>query len=205
MLISSVGNFGKKWRVNRTITFQKFKFYNNYVTINPITTRWGTWLKTAFYYVDNFEAICKFIDKLENKSKAIKDAKILCKSSLVKSQLQNMNPFRFILEKIKLFQTSNLSIQQQMDLLNDTKKNLKNVEYAFQKMAKYLKKNPDLLKFTSETNSPEFKRKTKFAPLVSVEVERSFSKYKSLLSEKRINLTENNIEKFIVIQFNDFL
>ncbi len=92
-----------------------------------------------------------------------------------------------------------------MDLLNDTKKNLKNVEYAFQKMAKYLKKNPDLLKFTSETNSPEFKRKTKFAPLVSVEVERSFSKYKSLLSEKRINLTENNIEKFIVIQFNDFL
>jgi hypothetical protein len=57
----------------------------------------------------------------------------------------------------------------------------------------------------SETNSSEFKRKTKFAPLVSVEVERSFSKYKSLLSEKRINLTENNIEKFIVIQFNDFL
>jgi len=33
LFITSVRNFGKKWRVNRTILFEKFKLYNNYVFI----------------------------------------------------------------------------------------------------------------------------------------------------------------------------
>jgi hypothetical protein len=36
-------------------------------------------------------------------------------------------------------------------------------------------------------------------------VERSFSIYKTILTDKRTNLKEVNIEKFIVIQFNSVL
>ncbi len=54
-------------------------------------------------------------------------------------------------------------------------------------------------------NTDEFKFITNYAPLKSVDVERSFSTYKNLLSDKRTNFTESNIEKFIFIQFNTFL
>ncbi len=32
----------------------------------PVITRWGTWLESAFYYIDNFQTICNFIEKLKN-------------------------------------------------------------------------------------------------------------------------------------------
>jgi len=42
-----------------------------------VVTRWGTWLQTSFYYVDNFDKISKFIDDLKStNNKAISNAKI---------------------------------------------------------------------------------------------------------------------------------
>ena len=40
----------------------------------------------------------------------------------------------------------------------------------------------------------------KFAPITSCEVERSFSLYKEILSDRRKNLSEENIAKYLVIQ-----
>ncbi len=57
--------------------------------------RWGTWLKTAFFYCDNFDKICESIDNLEENSKAIKKAKSLSKSESLKEQLQYVSNFRF--------------------------------------------------------------------------------------------------------------
>ena len=57
---------------------------------------------------------------------------------------------------------------------------LENVKYKLEgslalKLKESLKMNPDIKKFTSKTNDYDYKLKTKFAPLVSVEVEMSFS------------------------------
>ena len=41
-----------------------------------------------------------------------------------------------------------------------------------------------------------------YAPVTSVEVERSFSKLKLILSDKRLNLTTANMKKFPVISCN---
>jgi hypothetical protein len=51
----------------------------------------------------------------------------------------------------------------------------------------------------------EHKIKSLYAPLTSVDVERSFSHYKNLLTDRRHKLTNANIEKLIVIQLNSFL
>lgn len=42
----------------------------------------------------------------------------------------------------------------------------------------------------------------KFAPLTSCDVERSFSIYKTILSDRRQRLTEDNLEKLIVCYIN---
>lgn len=51
-------------------------------------------------------------------------------------------------------------------------------------------KNPDLKKFTSKTNLLQFQVKIslKNTPLTSCEIERSFSLYKSILTDKKYNL-----------------
>ena len=42
-------------------------------------------------------------------------------------------------------------------------------------------------------------------PMVSVEVERSFSMYKYILSDRRKSMNESNVAKLNVIQFNNFI
>ena len=42
----------------------------------------------------------------------------------------------------------------------------------------------------------------KFAPITSVDVERWFSKYKNVLSDKRHSFTESNFEMHLVVNYN---
>ena len=51
----------------------------------------------------------------------------------------------------------------------------------------------------------DHKLKIKYAPLTSVDVERSFSVYKRILTDRRQNLTETNIEVYNVINYNQLL
>ena len=75
---------------------------------------------------------------------------------------------------------------------------------SLEKLRKSLTKNSDLKKLTENTDY-DFKLKTRYAPLVSVEVERSFSKYEDILSDKRHNMTLKTIEHMNIICFNAFL
>ena len=75
-------------------------------------------------------------------------------------------------------------------------------DYCLKKLENCLKKNPDLEAFISEENDLEFRFKTQYSPLVSCDVERSFSNYTVILTDKRHSLTEDNIEKYIFINYN---
>ena len=76
--------------------------------------------------------------------------------------------------------------------------------FAKDKLEASLAKNPDVVLFATTTDL-EFRVKTKFAPLVSVDVERSFSQYKEILSSRRQNLIFKNIEMLNVVKYNAFL
>jgi hypothetical protein len=106
-------------------------------------------------------------------------------------------------KKITKLETKSLTIDQQLNIIEDIREGL--TDFALEKLNNNLKKNPDFDRFISKNNSLEFKLKTLYAPLVSVDVERSFSTYKHILSDRRYNLLETNIEKYIVLQFNQSL
>jgi len=76
---------------------------------------------------------------------------------------------------------------------------------SLEKLKSSLNKNPDILKFTNSDKDYDLKMQTKYAPLVSVDVERSLSIYKLILTDHRHNLAEENIEHFNIINYNKFL
>lgn len=74
--------------------------------------------------------------------------------------------------------------------------------FALEKFESSLSKSPHVKEF-STNNNPEFRLKTQFTPLVSVDVERSFSKYKLILTDRRQSLTVENIEMLNILYYNN--
>ena len=99
--------------------------------------------------------------------------------------------------------TQGLSIDDQLGLIEDAKKNLP--QFALNKLNRCLENNPGLSSFIEKFkngNEYEFKQNVKFAPLVTVDVERSFSQYKYILSDRRTRLTDENIERLNIVMFD---
>jgi len=90
----------------------------------PVLTRWGSWLETAFFYLDNFDNISNFINKLKNysNSKAVKTAKELINNKSLPNQLVSLHSFRFLCEKMKYLESNSISISQQLETIEDVKK-----------------------------------------------------------------------------------
>jgi len=170
---------------------------------NPVVTRWGTWIQTASYYFKNYEIIKKFIeDELKPGSGAAQTLKALIENQKLEDELLYVNDFAFLPSVIARLEEQGLKKSEQMEILNEAKAKLK--DEALIKLKKSLAKNPDIKTFVEKTNFT-FRKKTMYAPLTSVDVERSFSIYKNILSDRRQSLTIENIEKYNVIEYNKYL
>jgi len=168
----------------------------------PVITRWGTWLNTALFYVENYSKVSTFIDNLNEKdSIAIQKVQALNKTTDLENQLLSLKDYEFLPSAITKLEERSLKMSDQLEILNDIKTKLDGV--SKEKLETSLRKNPDLKAFT-ENIGFEHRLKTLYAPLVSVEVERSFSLYKNILSDKRKNLTAENVERLNIIQYNSF-
>lgn len=167
-----------------------------------VITRWGTWLAAAYYYAENFDKIFEYIDKLSDKSASIQRAKTIFKDPKIKEDLVKIMDYKFLTESIVKLQEQGLSVKKQILILETV---LSKLDEPFkEKLLKCIEKNPDFKIFKSDTTC-EFKLKTKYAPLVSVDVERSFSKYKAILRDDRMSFTQDNIEKYLIVNYNSFL
>ena len=82
-----------------------------------------------------------------------------------------MDCFRFLPEKITQLENSCLKMKEQLKIL-EVKTKLSG--FSKEKLDISLSKNSDLYKFTWKNNSMDHQIKTLYAPLISVEVERSF-------------------------------
>jgi len=170
---------------------------------NPVITRWGTWIVTASYYFENYEIVKKFIkNELKATSGAAQKLKKLIENTTLEDELFYVNEFAFIPKTITKLEEQSLKKSEQFEILNETKSKLK--DEALAKLSKSLEKNPDILEFVNNMEFT-FRKKTMYAPLTSVDVERSFSIYKNILSDRRQRLTTENIEKYNVIEFNKYL
>lgn len=187
----------------------------------PVLTRWGTWLEAAEFMCKNFEGVRSVVDLFdENDAESIKKAQHYFHSVKVPDQLAEISAnYVFLSKAIKKLETRNLLLTEGIGILADVQNTLNsNISPIGIKIKAKLKeviaKNPDIDKIqaisdvlsgtsTEATNlSPSYISKLKYCPVTSVELERSFSMEKALLSDRRCSFTMKNIEMYIVSHFD---
>ncbi|KAL4126775.1 hypothetical protein QTP88_010984 [Uroleucon formosanum] len=148
----------------------------------PILNRWGTWLDAANYYCENYEVIKNIINKLdENDASSIKKAKDIFNNPNLKATLA------FISSNYSFLSTYITRLEKQNMMLSE-----------------YFRQGIDNSMENLEDSNVSDLKFYKFAPVTSVDVERSFLRYKNLLANNRRSFTFENIRKILVIQCNSF-
>lgn len=112
-----------------------------------------------------------------------------------------MRKYKFLAEAITQLEKHGLTVPQQLAILTAVKNKLSG-KYL-EKLQRVLDKNPAVNFF--ENMPADQKIKCEYVPMVSIYVEQSFSIYKYILSDRRRSLTESNIAKLNVVQFNNFI
>ena len=190
----------KKFLINSTKRKTNFKeFCKIPLPPTPVLTRWATWLKTGFYYDKHFDIICRFINTIDYKNnKTLNKLKELVQNKELKSQLSDLIKFEIITQSITEIQTQGLSVNKQLNIIKNLKKMLSS--YSLCKLNKCIARNPDLKCF--QTNYPKCYT---FAPLTTVDVERSFSILNNILADNRKCFSNDNLEKYVFVKYNNFL
>lgn len=166
-----------------------------------IEIRWNSWLNAAFFYAKNYSVIESFIAALQEDAKSVTDLKECIARRELEPQLHTVSKFNFLTKAITTLEKQGLTVQQQMIILNDAKRQLTGSELV--KLEESLSKNPDVNFY--ENLSVDKKIQCEYIPMTSVDAERSFSIYRYILSERRHSLTESHLAMLNVIQFNNFI
>jgi hypothetical protein len=184
----------------------------------PVITRWGTWIEASSFYFNNLDDIKNVVSSLPDDASSI----IECKNLLLKSSLQPQlnfieEHFTTLPHAITSFETQNLSLKESLSKFDEILNNLKLISGEFgdrvqRKLQIVFNKNPDLNMlyqiYSQKCNDVANEQYQKFIPyfdhppLSSCDVERSFSIFKDILTPKRNRLTEENLEKLVVISAN---
>lgn len=189
----------------------------------PIITRWGTWLKAARYYATNYEKILNIITALDHEEAAsIKISQDLLRNRDLRAELIFIaSNYSFLEESITKLETSGLSLSDQIKIVTDAVRAVEEISGEIgniikEKLGKVIEKNAGFTALktisaalTGETIQNATMNYTisetmafKFAPITSVDVERSFSMYKSVLRSNRQNFLFENLSEMFVIYCN---
>lgn len=175
-----------------------------------VPTRWGTWQVSANYFNDNLDKVEQFITtQLEDEdSEACDNLKNLIANNRngLKQELLEVSKYKYVTEAIVKLQKENLTSNQQITIVVEVKNKLKNDDNRYhKKLHESLKKNPDIIGFNNINQTQDVLNKQVYAPLTSVDVERSFSDLKMILKPQRLSFAMQNLTLYTVIHFNAFL
>lgn len=191
----------------------------------PVITRWGTWINAAIYYCKHFEIIFNIVNKLDSEDAlSIKNAKKYLATPHIKNDLVYIKSnFSSLTTSITKLQTEGMSLADSIEIIDNVSVAMKRLtgttgKNICTKMENVLKKNVGLamLKKIKNILSGELIDMKdlpedldindltyfKYAPITSVNVERSFSAYKTLLTNNRRSFKVDNIKKLLIIQCN---
>lgn len=127
----------------------------------PIITRWGTWIKAAEYYADNFFEIVEIIRALEDESEAIKSAKEIVENADLISELTAIKSnYAFLAKTITKLEASKSLLKESLALVADAKQKIESAphEKIRQKILAVFEKNIGLKALSSIDNSEERKK-----------------------------------------------
>lgn len=194
----------------------------------PILTRWGTWIDAVLYYCKHFEIIKNIIDMLdENDAESIKKCKQILKTNNLEANLAFIKSnYGFISTSITRLETQGIALTESIKIIETTIECIHSAKIGGSTQAKaiddkikkvmeknvgfdQLKKISIILSGQNESmdglpadissgDLPFFK----FAPICSVDVERSFSKYKNILADNRRSFKFSNLRKYLIVQVN---
>ncbi|XP_055902175.1 uncharacterized protein LOC129938564 [Eupeodes corollae] len=189
----------------------------------PIVTRWGTWLEAVAYYAKNYKEFEDIVNGLDDSDAvAIKNTKEALKKPSLKSEIIFINSnYTFLCDVIIQLEGNN-SLKKQVDLIETVVSKIGAVEGSFgvaikEKLDNVLKKNEGFLQMKNicrafslscveedymEHLTPQEICSLKNAPLTSVDVERSFSMYKTFQRPNRQSFTFENLRKNFMIYAN---
>ncbi|KAL4142915.1 hypothetical protein QTP88_005305 [Uroleucon formosanum] len=192
----------------------------------PILTRWGTWIEATSYYCKYFSKIRDVVRQLDPiDAVSIKKAQNLVNQRSMEPNLIFIDSnYGFLPTKIKQLETQGVKLSKTIKEITQTKKKIEEVSsevgVAIQKKLRYvLEKNRGfetmmkismILTGDSESMDGLPEELTgddlkfyKYAPMTSTDVERSFSRYKNLLSNNRRSFEIENLMKILVVQCNN--
>lgn len=193
----------------------------------PVLTRWGTWLNAAFYYCEHFDTIKNVVTKFDkNDAVSIEYVLDLLSDSELQSNLIYIKSnFGTLPDSIAKLESSKISLADSIKIIEAEKINIqqapnnigrqiqnkfnavfeKNTGYnTMQTISKILDgEDNDLNGLPDDMNINDITY-FKYAHITSVEVERSFSIYKTLLSDNRRSFLFENIKKTLIVQCNKF-
>ena len=216
---------GKKIYLKSPIRCAHFKQHAPSLNLppQPILTRWGTWLSAAFYYASNYDLLYKIFNELNSEDassiRIVQD--LMCKTNVRNDLIFIYTYFKQIPTTISKMEERNLALTESLKLFDETIECVskapgeKGMAIALKcekvKIANIGLKEIDNIRKVLEGKteqcvenlSPCDIASFKHAPLTSVEVERSFSKLKYILSDRRLNFTCDNFRKVIVASCNN--
>lgn len=209
------------------IQFFREKAPNISLPPQPVLTRWGTWLSAANYYCEHFETLKEIILGLNREdATSIEKAQDLMDDCDLKSDLIYIySNFGTLSDSITQLETFGLSLHHSIKIVQDVENKIQQAgnrvgQDIKNKLKSVLDKNTGFKTMTtiskilngekvSNQNFPDDLNNSdiahfQFAPITSVDVERSFSKYKNLLSDNRRSFTIENIKHALIVQCNKF-
>lgn len=192
----------------------------------PIITRWGTWINAAAYYCENIQAVRHIIGLLDQEDAISiqKAKKCLDKPNLENNLAYIKSNFSVLSVAIDKLQGKCLSLATSLNIIENIEETFKtlNGEHGKPinlKLKNVFEKNKGLSKLKQISNILDGEENKnigellgeltcndivyfKYAPIVSVDVERSFSTYKTLLADNRRKFKFENLAKHLIIQCN---
>lgn len=189
----------------------------------PILTRWGTWIKSAVYYAENFEEFESVTDSLDGSDAAsIRVVQQLTKQPSLKRDLAFIKAhFGSLPVVIEQLERKGVPLVEALRVFEDFLLNLRRTpgqqgQRICEKCDAVVSRNPDLkvlqdvskiLQGDSVTEhddrfNPSELASFKYAPITSVDVERSFSHLKHILNDRRQNFTFEHLKQVLIVHCN---
>lgn len=196
---------------------------------SPIVTRWGTWLDAAHYYAKHLPEITPVIMSLDSTEaqSILESKKLLDEESLPFDLSFIANSFSILTKNIAKLETKGLSLSKSIELIREVEMTLEEMDDSqFRKKLKNvisknkgfatLKRLDALISgkaFKNEGNlddidhlkvlSAEEMASLKYAPVVSCDVERVFSQYKTVLADNRRSFNFENLKTHLIVKCNE--
>jgi hypothetical protein len=182
----------------------------------PIITRWGTWLEAVGYYANNFEKIVRIFESLDKEDAAsINNSKNLLQDTSIKNELIFIESnYSFLVNSIRKLESTGLALVVQVKVVTDAIDSINAVQGTKgdtikKKLNSVLEKNVGFNIMKNISNSMTEEKYTtretlafKYAPITSVDVERSFSIYKNVFRANRQCFLFENLREILAIYCN---